>query len=120
MVVVGAGVGGGLRFLVAHVLPPQPDGFPWATLIVNIVGSFALGVISGLAIRSTILSRPLLLLLGTGLCGGFTTFSTFSLESLNLYREGHVLLLLAYVGGSMVGGLGAAAAGLALTKYETP
>lgn len=120
MVVIGGGLGAALRYLVAFLLPPQPDGFPWATFLVNIAGCFTLGVISGLAVRTTALSKPSLLFLGTGLCGGFTTFSTFSMEAFNLFREGHVMMVSAYILGSLIGGLGAAALGVLIVRYETP
>ena len=120
VVVVGGGIGAGLRFLISHAMPTDGDGFPWATFIVNLTGCFVLGVISGIAVRTNVMSRPMLLFLGTGMCGGFTTFSTFSMEAMNLFHAGHFYLVAAYIGGSLVGGLGAAALGLLIVRYQTP
>lgn len=119
MVMAGGALGSGLRFLVGHALPTPADGFPWSTFIVNIAGSFFLGLLAGLAIRSQALSRTTLLFLGTGLCGGFTTFSTFSVETLAMYEAGHVILAASYVLGSVVGGLAAAAIGIVVIRLTT-
>ena len=82
LVVAGGGAGAGLRFLVGLRVPAAL--YPWHTLGINTVGSFALGVLAG-ACRD----RPgWYALLGVGVCGGFTTFSTFSLETLTLLDEG--------------------------------
>ena len=113
---VGGALGSGLRYLVAVALPGSPDGFPWATFGVNLVGSFLLGVLSGIAVKSDILPRTMLLLLGTGVCGGFTTFSTFSMESIGLLEAGHMPMAIGYVAGSLVGGLGAAALGVGVVR----
>ena len=117
-VMVGGAVGSGLRYLVATALPESLDGFPWPTFLVNLLGSFLLGLLSGLAVRSDILSRTTLLLLGTGLCGGFTTFSTFSMESIGLMQAGHLWMAALYMAGSLVGGLGAAALGLGVVRVS--
>jgi fluoride exporter len=120
VVIIGSGIGGGLRFLISSALPWNVSGYPWATLLVNIIGCFLLGVISGLAIRSTVLNRTTLLLLGTGLCGGFTTFSTFSMEMVDLLRTDQVGIALAYLAGSVVGGFLSAALGVVLVRHATP
>ena len=117
-VMIGGAVGSGLRYLVAVALPVHHDAFPWPTFLVNLLGSFVLGVLSGLALRSDILSRTTLLLVGTGLCGGFTTFSTFSMESVGLLQAGHAGNAAMYMAGSLVGGLGAAALGLGVVRVS--
>jgi len=87
-------------------------GFPWGTLIVNVLGSFAIGV---LAARVGPEDESLRLLLGVGLLGGFTTFSTFSLEMLRLMEQ-HPLQAVLYAGASVVLGLGACWMGFALGR----
>ena len=118
IVMIGGAVGSGLRFLVAAALPVHHDTFPWPTFLVNVLGSFALGLLSGIALKSDILSRTTLLLLGTGVCGGFTTFSTFSMESVGMLQAGHAALALFYMAGSLVGGLGAAALGVGVVRVS--
>ena len=115
-VVIGGAVGSGLRYLLSAAVPTSPDGFPWATFAVNIAGSFVLGILSGLAVKSDVLSRTSLLLLGTGLCGGFTTFSALSMEGIALMEAGHLWLAASYLGGSLVGGLAAAALGIGAVR----
>jgi fluoride exporter len=107
---VGCGgfVGAILRFLIStrisqHVGP----GFPWGTFIVNITGCLLIGFLSGLFLaRSFHPSAGLLLI--TGVLGGYTTFSSFSLETLTLMNANHPFLALAYALSSVVAGVGAA------------
>ena len=88
VVVAGSGLGGGLRLLGSLAVQAQTGpAFPYGTLFVNVLGSFALGFFFALRERSLRLSPDLWLFLGTGLCGGFTTMSTFSLETLALVRQ---------------------------------
>lgn len=77
---------------------------PIGTLTVNIVGSFVIGFLTGISDKSTILSADLRLLLMVGLCGGFTTFSTFSSENLMLMHSGQFLSVLVYTGVSILFG----------------
>ena len=85
---VGCGgfVGSVLRFLIGTSVPQET--FPWTTLTVNVVGSFALAVIAGLVLRGIVSDGELSLMLRVGLCGGFTTMSTFSLEVVDLASRG--------------------------------
>lgn len=76
-------------------------GFPWGTLLVNVSGSLLLGFLFR-SFRSGLDNRPLQALLGTGFCGAYTTFSTFSLETINLMIESHTPTALLYAGISMV------------------
>ncbi|MGL6076375.1 MAG: fluoride efflux transporter CrcB [Fimbriiglobus sp.] len=102
-VFAGGGTGAIFRAWVSRWLA-QPDGFPWATLAINVLGSAFLGVLTVLC-----KDRPTwFLLLGTGFCGGFTTFSTFSVELVRLLESGHWLSALGYAGGSVLAGVLAA------------
>ena len=85
---VGCGgfIGSILRYLVGNAMPTS--SFPWATLAVNVVGSFALAAIAGLVLRGIVPDGGLSLMLRVGLCGGFTTMSTFSLEVVDLTSRG--------------------------------
>lgn len=92
LVFVGAGAGGSLRYFISALTYKfLPIVFPFGTLIVNFLGSIILGfVIYGLGDKELI-SSNIRLLLGVGFCGGFTTFSTFSLETMNLLRDSQFL-----------------------------
>ena len=114
LVGIGSFVGGVLRCLVSMVMNTAGGGFPWGTFTVNILGCLLIGLLWGWGSRS--LSPQLMLLLSVGLCGGFTTFSTFSRESLALLQGGSYLLFALYVGGSIILGIGATALGWVLTK----
>lgn len=93
LVIAGSAVGGALRYLVAHAGQSPEARFPWWTLLVNVTGGLAIGAASVLLAES---DRARLLLM-TGFCGGFTTFSAFSLESLALMQEGSSGLALANI-----------------------
>jgi CrcB protein len=106
LVFVGSGLGGIARYGIARVLTPvalERGELPWATLLANVLACIVLGVGIGLASKES-LSRPLQLLLLTGFCGGFSTFSTFALEVLVLGEEGHAGVALLYLALSLVGG----------------
>ncbi len=93
------------RFVVARLMGATP-GFPWATLTVNVAGSFAIGLAAGLA--ATTMSDTVRLGLVVGFLGGFTTFSAFSAETVFLMRSGSAALGAVNVVGSVVAGLAAA------------
>ena len=110
LVMFGGAIGSGLRYGV-HVLFPGADGsFPLNTLAINVVGSFCLALLA-MAVSSHVVSREWSLLLGVGLCGGFTTFSTFSVEMFYLIETSRAWSALLYALLSVVGGLFAAFAG---------
>ncbi len=103
ILLVGAGsfVGGVLRYIVS-LLIKYSGGFPWATFTVNLLGCLAIGLLWGLFSRYSNVSQQLVLFLSVGFCGGFTTFSTFSKESLQLIQSGNWMCLALYVAGSSV------------------
>ncbi|WP_018386282.1 fluoride efflux transporter CrcB [Wenjunlia vitaminophila] len=109
LVALGAAVGGPLRYLTDRWLSARyGNAFPWGTLAVNVSGSLALGVVLRAA------PPDLRLLLGTGLCGGLTTFSSFGHQTLLLFETGRAGRALLNVGANLAAGLAAVTAGWAL------
>jgi CrcB protein len=116
LVMAGAMVGAPLRYLTDRTVQAKHDTvFPWGTLTVNVVGSLVLGLVTG-AVAAGAASSQLQLLLGTGLCGALTTYSTFSYETLRLAQEGARFFAAANVVAGVVAGLGAAFMGVALAQ----
>jgi CrcB protein len=112
LVFVGGAIGAGLRVLVAAALPIAVGGFPWTTFVVNVVGAFLLaGLITVFAGRRR-LDRTTRVLIGTGILGAVTTYSTLSVEVVRLIERGDVGLATAYAVGSVVIGVVAAWAGI--------
>ena len=112
LLAAGGGAGANARYwfgrLVARVQAAQLPGveFPWGTFLINVGGSVVLGFVAAAYLgHPDPARRNWYLLLGTGFCGGFTTFSTFSLETLELMRDGKPWAALAYVGGSVAAGV---------------
>ncbi|MDX3384176.1 fluoride efflux transporter CrcB [Streptomyces niveiscabiei] len=109
LVAVGGMIGAPLRYLTDRAVQSRHDSvFPWGTFTVNVVGCLVLGALTGAASAGP----DLRLLLGTGLCGALTTYSTFSYETLRLAETGAGLDALANVAGSLLAGLGAAFGGV--------
>jgi CrcB protein len=112
--VVAAAVGAPLRYVVDGYVAGRARGaFPWGTLLVNVSGSFALGVLTGLALYHAFPKTPKVVL-GTGFCGAYTTFSTFTFETVRLVEEGDAWDALRNAAGTLVTCAGAAAIGIAL------
>lgn len=115
LVGLGGGVGSILRFLVAKLMGRWPSvHFALSTFLVNVIGCFLIGYFYSLWVKSEQQPPGLGLLLITGFCGGFTTFSSFSHEGMRLLQEGQYLSYGLYVGGSIVLGLLAVALGMFL------
>lgn len=115
------GLGGFLgsigRYYIQQVLSRSIVSLlPYGTLAVNIAGCFLIGIIYELSNRGNVLAPDWRIFLATGFCGGFTTFSAFSYESISLLQDGEYLYLFAYVAGSVVLGLGATYLGMLLIK----
>ncbi|QES55412.1 fluoride efflux transporter CrcB [Streptomyces venezuelae] len=107
LVVVGAAVGAPLRYLLDRAVQARHDSvFPWGTFVVNAAACLVLGALAGAALAGAASSR-LQLLLGTGLCGALSTYSTFSYETLRLAERGRGFLAAANVVASVLVGLGA-------------
>lgn len=116
-VFLGGGLGSILRYCCQLMLHEriQPYVFPWATLTVNVAASFLIGLFYAWSARFN-LTQEVRLLLTTGLCGGFTTFSTFSNDCLQLLRQGFWMPFLLYAGVSLAAGIAAVWAGACLGK----
>jgi len=116
LVVLGAAVGAPLRYLVDRAVQAKHDSvFPWGTFTVNVAGSFILGVlIKGTAAHAV--PGTVNALLGTGLCGALTTYSTFGYETIRLLEERVRAYAVLNVAASIVAGLGAAFCGIAVAE----
>ncbi|MEV7320741.1 fluoride efflux transporter CrcB [Streptomyces sp. NPDC093970] len=116
LVAAGAVVGAPLRYLTDRAVQSRHESvFPWGTFVVNVTGCLVLGLLTGAASAGAA-SPHLQLLLGTGLCGALTTYSTFSYETLRLTETGAGLYAAANVVASLAAGLGAAFAGVAIAQ----
>ena len=114
---LGGFVGSVLRYLVGFIPTGAVTTFPIKTLVINIVGSFVIGLVCTLASRlGTAMNPQLLLFLKVGLCGGFTTFSTFALESNSLIQAGNTPLAVLYAALSVTLSIAAMFAAQALVK----
>lgn len=118
IIFLGGGTGSVLRYCVQMALHERiaPYSFPWATFTVNILGSFLIGLFYTLSARFN-LSTEVRMLLTTGLCGGFTTFSTFSNDGLIMIKQGFYSMFILYTLLSIVLGVTAAFAGGAFGRY---
>ena len=115
-VMLGSAVGGGTRFLLGSFIQTRAGGaFPLGTLVINITGSLVLGFIFRYAAGSTV-SPEVRALLTTGFCGGYTTFSTFSWETVRLIEDGDWYRAAWYIGLSVVLSLAGAFAGIGLAR----
>ncbi len=99
---------------------PAGGRFPWATWTVNLTGSLVLGLVIGLLATRTAPNRLVRPLLGTGVCGGYTTFSTLVVDADLLVHHGHAATAAAYVAATAVGGLAAVVGGLRLARLAGP
>lgn len=111
VVALGGGIGACLRYLIGLIPLKEPFAFPVKTLMINLLGCFVIGLIAALAVKNSTLSQKTVLFIKTGLCGGFTTFSTFALETETLIKTGHIGVALLYVALSVLVGVGLAFAG---------
>ncbi|WP_433257477.1 fluoride efflux transporter CrcB [Streptosporangium sp. CA-135522] len=116
LVLLGGAIGAPLRYLTDRAVQARHDTvFPWGTFAVNVTGSLILGALTG-AVLAGAAGPQVQLLLGTGLCGALTTYSTFSYETLRLAETGALFFAVANVIASVVAGLGAVFVGLAIAQ----
>ena len=102
---IGGAIGAVCRYLLGQMIPKMGSGFPLGTFAVNVIGCFAIGLIVAMVGKHSDIDPRLVLFLQTGICGGFTTFSTFSLETLALIEEGCFAVGVLYIALSVLLGL---------------
>lgn len=116
-IALGGAIGAAARWAISTAWPTAPGTFPWAIFVVNVVGCLAIGVLlvllTEVAGRPHRLARPFF---GTGILGGFTTFSTYAVDAERLLAAGEVPLALAYLVGTLAAALLAAQAGVWITR----
>ena len=114
---IGSFIGGALRYLISTLFKQFcTQGFPWGTLLVNLMGCFIFGAIFALFSKYSSTSHPWCLLLTTGLCGGFTTFSTFAYESVLMLQQGNLSGFISYIATSLIAGISLFALGYWIFK----
>jgi CrcB protein len=121
LVCLGGALGSGARYLVAVALPRVPaaveaGGFPWATFVVNVGGCFLMELLVALAAGHLRISAETRLLLGTGVLGGFTTYSSFNAELAGMLRAGQLAGSAVYLGATVLGCFAAGLLGLLLGR----
>lgn len=116
LVFLGGGVGSVLRYWVGKLFQGPLGTFPTGTMTVNVVGSLLIGVLVGYGLKNGGLSEPQTLLLVTGFCGGFTTFSAFALENQTFLKAGDYTSFVLYTFGALILGIAAVVLGLFLSK----
>jgi CrcB protein len=105
LVFLGGGLGSALRYLVASAMNQYSKVLPFGTFTVNILGCLLIGMILGYAQKENTLTSNQILLLATGFCGGFTTFSAFANENLELIKNGEIFNFSVYTIGSVLIGI---------------
>ena len=117
LVGLGGGIGSIFRYLSQRlVYKIYPVHFPWGTLGINIIGCFLIGLFWGMSFRTFDTNENWKLFLMTGLCGGFTTFSAFTLEGIGLIKEQRMALFFLYVAASVLIGLAATYFGMKISR----
>ena len=117
LVFIGGGVGSVARYLLSKILNNSETGIPYGTFLANILGSLLIGLILGFAVKNEALTQNHTLLLATGFCGGFTTFSTFAYENHVLLKSGDFMSFAIYTISSFVVGFMAVFLGMYLVRF---
>lgn len=114
----GGAIGAGLRLLATQWFAAQGWAtYPWATLLINVTGSGLMGIVAGVMLMRPDVPPEMRIFLATGILGGYTTFSAFSLEVWQLLERGEAGMAIAYIAGSVLLSLAALLAGLAAVKW---
>ena len=116
MVGIGGFIGSVCRYLIGLLSVETNSGFPVKTMLINVAGAFLIGLITALAVKNKDLNEQVVLLLKVGVCGGFTTFSTFAYETTDLMKNGHAVSALIFVCASVILGVLAVYAAQMLVK----
>ena len=118
LVFLGGGIGTVLRFIISKLIPHNDSGFPWSTFSANLIGCFIIGLISGYFFKTSSTNQSDIILFAiVGICGGFTTFSTFAYENINFLKSGDFIFFITYTLGSFILGILMVYFGLTLHKY---
>lgn len=117
LVFIGGGAGSVLRYIIGKTLNSSQTGIPFGTFAANILGSLLIGIILGLAAKNETLTQNHTLLLATGFCGGFTTFSTFAYENHVFLKSGDFTSFAIYTIASFIFGFLAVFTGIYLVNY---
>jgi CrcB protein len=118
LICLGGAVGTGARYLIAIETPRLlGTSFPYATLLVNVAGSFLLGAVMHVGLTTALMTPTLRLVLATGVMGGFTTYSTFNYETIEYLREGALAMAALNVAATLVLCLVAGALGLTMARW---
>jgi CrcB protein len=117
LVFLGGGLGSTLRYGFSKYLNSSVTGIPYGTFAANILGSLLIGIILGIAAKNDSISQNTMLLLATGFCGGFTTFSTFAYENHVFLKSGDFGMFALYTIASFVIGFGAVFLGIWAVKF---
>lgn len=119
LLIVGTGsfIGGAMRYLLStYIKNMYGQTFPWGTLVVNLLGCFVFGIIFALFSKHNSANNTFCLLLTTGICGGFTTFSTFANESVQMIQNGNIGEFIGYMATSVIVGIALIALGYWIVK----
>lgn len=118
ILLVGSGsfIGGAVRYLISAAMKGISTGFPWGTLSVNLLGCLLIGMLYGLFSRFSDTVSNWCLLMTTGVCGGFTTFSTFANDSLKMLQTGNTWGFIGYVTSSVIFGIALVSLGYFIVK----
>ena len=116
LVFVGGGLGSALRYLLGSLMNSSSNNIPFGTFTANVLGSLLIGVILGVALKNNTLTSSQTLLLATGFCGGFTTFSAFAYENYEFLKSGDYYSFGMYTIGSFIVAIIAVLFGLYISK----
>jgi fluoride exporter len=116
LVMSGGAIGAGLRYGLSRALPVSAGGWPWPTFAANVLGGLAMGVLTAWVLRGDNSAEPLRLFVGVGVMGGFTTFSAFSLEMMQMVERGQMGLATGYALASVLLAVGALFVGMMMAK----